>query len=107
MIQACCAFQRIGGTSAEREGGEEQIEAGPLEFPAQPRDQRQDKHDGDELESVRVFAKKPEPDRADRSAGQNQEKFGLRSRASQKVNMAAIQKKIESGSIVMSDDCRR
>ena len=33
--------------------------------------------------------------------GQNQEKFGLRSRASQNVNMAAVQKKIESGSIVM------
>ena len=34
-------------------------------------------------------------------AGQCQEKFGLRSIASQKVNMAAVQKKTESGSIVI------
>ena len=34
--------------------------------------------------------------------GHHQEKLGLRSSASQKVKKAAIQKKIESGSIVMT-----
>jgi hypothetical protein len=35
-------------------------------------------------------------------AGQSQSERGVRSSASQKVNMAAVQKKIESGSIVMT-----
>ena len=39
-------------------------------------------------------------------AGQCQENSGLRSSASQQVNIAAVQKKIESGSIVMTK-CRR
>jgi hypothetical protein len=35
-------------------------------------------------------------------AGQSQTERGVRSRASQKVKRAAVQKKIESGSIVMT-----
>ena len=78
---------------AERETPSSGIKSGPLEFPAQPRNQREHEHDGDQLKCVRVFAEKSEADRADRSAARTSENRGLRSSASQNVNMAADPKK--------------
>src|SRR5436305_5915277 len=49
-----------GRERAERERREEQIDAAPFEFAAQPRDEREHEHDRDQLERIRVFAKKPE-----------------------------------------------
>src|SRR3984893_5291050 len=45
---------------ADCEGGEEKIEAGPLEFAAEPRDERKHEHDGNKLKSVREFAEESE-----------------------------------------------
>src|SRR5476649_1330558 len=51
---------------AKREDGEEKIEAGSPEFPAQSRNECKDEHDGDELESVGVLAKKSDPNQQTR-----------------------------------------
>ena len=87
---------------AERESDEKKIKTRTFEFAAKPRDERQDDDDGDQLERVGVFAEKTEPDEQPGRRPKAQEAFGVRSSASQKVNMAATQKKIESGSIVMT-----
>src|SRR5438552_7600492 len=52
--------------SADREGREERIEAGLLEFPAQSRDEGENEPDGDELESIRVFTKESKADKQTR-----------------------------------------
>src|SRR2546423_11297864 len=60
---------------AKRESAQEQAEAGPFEFAAMPRDERENENDRNQFERIGVFAKKAE---ADQQPSEEPERFRVR-----------------------------